>query len=275
MHTLESTEIEQHISIQKYDGKGWKSLYSTGDMATPIYPASISKIFVGAEVLRQIESGNISFKQIVTVKDNNVANFLESEFPYSTFPILKINDSVNVDHLLFLMLSRSDDTATNELIDLVTRESINTYTVKALGMHGTEITRKYCIRAKEDEKYKEAPIIMTVPRHVEIFFQKLHTNEIHSEFVSMKLKEYMAKETGKEHIAFLNVHYPCVYKGGYFSSIIWDKRKCVRRHYAITILVKGEAYSFIVFTLSKSYEDVTKIIEENLSKIFNQYLIGN
>lgn len=268
----ESTEIEQHISIQKYDGKSWKSLYSTGDIEAPIYPASVSKIFVGAEVLRQVEFGNISFEQMVTIKDNNVANFLPTEFPYSTFPILKTDDAVSVDRLLFLMLSRSDDTATNELIDLVTRESINTHTIKALGMEGSEITRKYCVRAKEDEKYRDAPIIMTVPRHVEIFFQKLHTNEIHSEFVSLKLKEYMAKETGKEHLTFLNVHYPCVYKGGYFSSTIWDKRKCVRRHYAMTVDVRGNIYSVIVFTISKSHEDVTQFIEKNVRDLFNKYI---
>lgn len=266
-------EIQQHVSIKKYEGNEWKSVFSTGDMETPIYPASVSKIFVGAEVLRQIETGNISLEQVITIKDNNVANFEESEFPYSTLPILKAGDSSSVDQLLFLMLSRSDDTATNELIDIVTRESINMKTIQSLGMHGSEVTRKYCVRAKEDEKYRQAPIIMTIPRHIEVFFQKLYTNEIHSKFVSEKLKQYMGKETGKEHLTFLDVHYPCVYKGGHFCSTIWDKRKCVWRHYALTVKVNESVYSVIVFTISKSHADVAKKIEEEVKTLFDRYVV--
>ncbi len=122
-------EIQQIISIQKYKNKIWKPVYSSGDLHTSIYPASISKIFVGAEVLRQVEIGNISITQSITIKDNNVVNFKESEFSYSIIPLLKTGDVKTVDELLFLMLNRSDDTATNELIDLVTRESININTI--------------------------------------------------------------------------------------------------------------------------------------------------
>ncbi len=139
-------------------------------------------------------------------------------------------------------------------------------------MKGSEITRKYCTREKEDDVYKSAPIIMTVPKHVELFFQKLHENKIHSEFVSKKLKEYMTKETGKEHLSFLNVLYPCVYKGGYFSSIIWDKRVCIRRHYAMIVDIESVFYSVIVFTISKSYEDVTKGIEKTIEDLFMKYV---
>ncbi len=269
----ETTEIKQIISIQKYEYSGWKSVYLSGDLNESIYPASVSKIFVGAEVLRQVEKGDIKIDDLVIIKENNLANFLESEFPYSFAPLLRVGDRKTLDELLFLMLNRSDDTATNELIDLVTREAININTVQFLGMTGSEITRKYCTREKEDEAYKQTSIIMTIPKHVELFFQMLHTDEIHSQFVSEKLKGYMAKETGKEQLSFLEGSYQCVYKGGYFSSIIWDKRKCVRRHYAMTVNVKGDTYSVIMFTISKSHEDVTKVIENNLQGLCVQFLL--
>jgi len=266
------TEIQKIISIQKYENQSWKPVYSLGYLNVPIYPASVSKIFVGVEVLRQVELNVINIADIVTIKDNNVANFLESEFPHSSIPLLNTGDKKTVNDLLFLMLNRSDDTATNELIDLVTRESININTIQFLGMSGSEIMRKYCTREKEDKSYKEAPIIMTVPRHVELFFQKLHTDEIHSRFVSQKLKMYMAKETGHDQLSFLGFSYPCVYKGGYFSSIIWDKRKCVHRHFVMTVDIRGNFYSIVIFTISKSYDDVTKEIEDILRELFIEYI---
>lgn len=268
----EAKEIKQIISIQKYEHGEWTSVYLSGDLNESIYPASVSKIFVGADVLRQVEKGNVKIDDIVIIKENNVANFLESEFPYSSAPLLRSGDRKTVDELLFLMLNRSDDTATNELIDLVTREAINVNTVQFLGMTGSEITRKYCTREKENDVYKSAPIIMTLPKHVELFFQKLHENKIHSEFVSKKLKEYMTKETGKEHLSFLEGSYQCIYKGGYFSSIIWDKRKCVHRHFAMNVNAKGNTYTVIMFTISKSNEDVMKVIEENLQKLFTEFI---
>ena len=82
----------------------------------------------------------------------------------------------------------------------------------------------------------------------------------------------MTKETGKEHLYFLDASYPCVYKGGYFSSIIWDKRVCVHRHYAVIVDVEGVFYSMMVFTISKSYEDVVREIEKTIEDLFMKYV---
>ena len=49
-----------------------------------IYPASIYKIFIGAEVLRRIEIGNFSLEQIVEIKSPNDVDKDARIFPGDT-----------------------------------------------------------------------------------------------------------------------------------------------------------------------------------------------
>jgi D-alanyl-D-alanine carboxypeptidase len=54
-------------------------------------------------------------------------------FPKSTHrdhrPLLRSGEKVSIDYLLSLMLTRSDNTASNMLMDLANRENINNYII--------------------------------------------------------------------------------------------------------------------------------------------------
>lgn len=266
------TDTLEIISIKKFSEKKWRSVYRSGDLNQLIYPASISKIFVGAEVLRQVELGFYNLTDKITMTSNNIVDFDPSEFIFDKRPLLKTGDIVTLELLLDLMLGRSDNTATNQLIDLVTRESINENTIFKLGMDNCKVTRKYCPRNLEDDKYKEAPILMCTPAEIDSFFQKLHEEKIHSKFVSQKLSNLMSHETGVGYLQSIQNKYPCVFKGGSLKSKMFDGRFCVWKHYAMTINKNGVFFSIVLFTITKSSANDTLAGEKKIGELFNIYV---
>lgn len=160
-----------------------------------IYPASVYKVFIGAEVLRQIHEKKLRLDEIIEIKSPNDVDKSYRLFPRLTTddgrPLLVAGDKVTIDYLLDLMFSRSDNTASNTLIDLVTRESMNDNIILPNNWQGSEITRKFLGRVKEDEKYRHLDITLTCARHLAELFYKIETNKLVNEWVSVKLKDYM------------------------------------------------------------------------------------
>ena len=160
-----------------------------------MYPASIYKVFIGAEVLRQIYEKKHSLDEIIEIKSPNDVDKNYRLFPKATRkdtrPLLVGGDKVTIDYLLDLMFSRSDNAASNTLIDLVTRESMNDNIIFPNNWQGSEITRKFLGRVEEDEKYRHSDITVTCARHLVELFYKIETNSLVNEWVSGKLKDYM------------------------------------------------------------------------------------
>ncbi len=158
-----------------------------------LYPASVYKIFVGAEVLRQIEIGDFSLDQIVEIKPPNDLDKDARIFPGDTRKILNVGERVSFDYLLDLMLTRSDNTASNVLIDLVGRENITKNIIHKHNWNGSEVTRKFLDRIKEDKPFRYSETTKTCARHVAEFFYLVEKDKLISSFVSQKLKEYMLR----------------------------------------------------------------------------------
>lgn len=163
-----------------------------------IYPASIYKVFVAAEILRQVDSGLRRLEDFIEVRDvNEVDKDNPRFFPKSTHrdsrPLLKTGEKVTLDYLLDLMLTRSDNTAANVLVDVADRENINKNIILPIGWTGSEVTRKFLDRLKEEEEYRVSKITVSNARHLAELFYKVEKNELVSPWVSGKLKEYMGR----------------------------------------------------------------------------------
>ncbi len=222
-----------------------------------IYPASTYKIFIGTEVLRQVEQGNLKLKDKIIIKSPNDIDNEARFYPTDEFPILKAGDLVDIDTLLNLMLSRSDNTASNTLIDLVSRESISENIVQKNGWIGSDVTRKFLNRLHENKKYRYADITRTCGKHLAEFIQKLHNDELVSSFVSQKLKEYMAIGMDKKMVEqfphrgpdkrLTNTLYE---KGGWIQAFSPRLPKLIRRKFYIRyqsqagmVKIKDKEYS--------------------------------
>src|SRR5699024_3156290 len=90
-----------------------------------IYPASVYKMYVAMEVLHQISKGAYGLYDEQTIsKAHNVVDSIK-EIKSDPRPLLQKGDVVTIDYLLDLMITRSDNTAANVLIDLAGRSKLN------------------------------------------------------------------------------------------------------------------------------------------------------
>lgn len=270
-----------------------------------IYPASVYKIFIGAEVLRQIEIGKFSLNQKIEIKSPNDVDKDARIFPGDNRNLLKSGDIVTIDYLLDLMLTRSDNTASNSLIDLVGRESITENIIHKYNWHGSEVTRKFLDRIKEDKLYRFSETTKTCARHVTEFFYLVEKGQLISSFVSVKLKEYMLRwnRGGREglHLSNFISYYR---KGGYLENNLYlpfyreyyKKAGFALDYAAIGIfrliknivtkgwafirwvndagVVKGEKSHYVVsvFTVNKRINPYKKFPMKDLSKLIYDFM---
>lgn len=187
-----------------------------------IYPASVYKVFIGAEVLRQMELGLLKIDQEITIQSPNDVDQDARIFPGDTRKLLYEGDTVTIDYLLDLMLTRSDNTASNCLIDLVTRESITENIIYHYGWHGSEVTRKFLDRNK-DEKYQFSQTTLSCARHLVEFMYRVEMGTLISQFVSDKLRTYMNR-WNRDGRGGLNLpEYKSYYrKGGSLETNLWS-----------------------------------------------------
>ncbi|MCA0174135.1 serine hydrolase [Bacillus sp. RAR_GA_16] len=106
----------------------------------PVSSASIIKIGILLEALRQIDNHQLAFDQVVQIDNVNdvggagVIHHLSRDYEWKLADLLK------------LMIISSDNTATNQLIDLVGENKIN-HTMKAAGAFHSKLMRKMMDRS--------------------------------------------------------------------------------------------------------------------------------
>ena len=91
------------------------------------------------------------------------------------------------------MITRSDNTAANCLIDIAGRKNIN-QTMHAYSWFGSEVTRKYLSRKFEDAGYDTIAGTMTNALHAADFMYKIYQNELVNPWVSQQLKVLLGRQ---------------------------------------------------------------------------------
>lgn len=249
-----------------------------------IYPASVYKVFIGAEVLRQVEEGKLQLDRQVIIKSPNDVDKDARIFPNDTRPLLKAGDEVTVDYLLDLMLTRSDSTASNVLIDLVSRESIIKNIIHRYRWQGSEVTRKFLTRIKENKKYQFSQITMSCARHIAEFFYLVETGQLISSFVSTKLKEYMSQKIFHRDIGLYIPKFDSFYqKGGWYQNNLWKHnwfyaiKNFLRKGWTIirwqsdagVVQARGKRYVIAVLTVYKANRKKLFPMKDLSKKILN------
>ena len=157
-----------------------------------IYPASVYKMYVAASILKQISERKFSlYDQYVVKSPNDVDRSKQIES--DPRPILKDGDTVTINYLLDLMITRSDNSAANCLIDKATRPEINKM-IDGFGWKGSEVTRKFLSRKFEDPGYDTVRGTETCALHAADFMYKIYKNELVNPWVSMQLKSLLGRQ---------------------------------------------------------------------------------
>jgi len=157
-----------------------------------IYPASVYKMYVAAEILNQISQGKYSLNQIYVVKSPNDVD-KSKEISSDPRPLLKNGDTVTVNYLLDLMITRSDNSAANCLIDIAKRENINNL-IHSYNWVGSEVTRKYLNRKYEDLGYEKIRGTETCALHASDFMYLIQSNKLVNPWVSMQMKVLLGRQ---------------------------------------------------------------------------------
>lgn len=183
---------KEQISLAVIDLTGKKPLFGGVNADNFIYPASVYKMYVAMEVLKQISDGEYSLFTPYVVKPPNDVDSLK-EIEYDPRPILKNGDTATINYLLDLMITRSDNTAANCLIDIARRSRINK-TMHQYNWHGSEVTRKFLRRAVEDPGYDTIRGTQTNALHAADFMYKISTEQLVNPWVSHQLKSFLARQ---------------------------------------------------------------------------------
>lgn len=164
-----------------------------------IYPASVYKMYVAMEILKQVSEGKYPLQRVYVVRSPNDVD-KSREVSSDPRPLLRHGDTVTINYLLDLMITRSDNSAANCLIDIAQRQNINA-TIAANGWAGSEVTRKFLPRKMEDPGYDSIRGTETNARHAAEFLYKVATNQLINPWVSMQLKALLGRQLDKSKIA--------------------------------------------------------------------------
>ena len=194
---------------------------------------------------------------------------------------------MTINYLLDLVFSRSDNTASNILMDIAKREDINNHIILPNGWNGSEVTRKFINRLKEEKEYRISKITVSNARHLAEFFYKVEREELVNQWVSEKSKEYMHNwnrggRTGLYIPKFLDYYR----KGGWlevngykinlWSAIknVWKKGHAINKwsNDAGVVTGKKSHYAIALLTLTQSPWPWTNFPLKSFSKQIHELM---
>jgi len=190
--------IEQ-ISLAVIDLSGDQPKLGGVNYDNFIYPASVYKMYVAAEILNQVSQGNHSLYEPYVAHEPNVVD-KRSEIKTDPRPLLRDGDTVNVNYLLDLMITRSDNSAANCLIDIAQRKNIDSL-LHSYGWYGSEVTRKFLKRKFEDPGYENIRGTETCALHAADFMYKIYSNNLVNSWVSLQMKTLLGRQLDKSKLA--------------------------------------------------------------------------
>ena len=183
---------KEQISFCVIDLTGKKPVIGGVNADNFIYPASVYKMYVATETLKQVSNGEYSLYQSYVVKSPNDVD-RSKEIDYDPRPLLKNNDTVTINYLLDLMITRSDNSAANCLIDVASRPRIN-QTMHQYNWYGSEVTRKFLRRTFEDPGYDTIRGTQTNALHAADFMYKIYSEQLVNPWVSRQMKSLLGRQ---------------------------------------------------------------------------------
>lgn len=212
---------KETISFAVIDLSGKQPVFGGVHYSNFIYPASVYKMYVAMEVLKQVHAGEHSLYSPYIVRSPNDVD-RSKEISYDPRPLLKNGDTVTIRYLLDLMITRSDNTAANCLIDIASRTRINK-TMREFKWQGSEVTRKFLRRAFEDPGYDTIKGTETSALHAADFLYRIETGQLVNPWVSKQMKNLLGAQLDTSKLsAGLPVEASFYHKTGWWSIYTHD-----------------------------------------------------
>ncbi|MCO5286693.1 MAG: class A beta-lactamase-related serine hydrolase [Chitinophagaceae bacterium] len=182
----------EQVSFAVIDLTHKKPLLGGVNMDNFIYPASVYKMYVAMEVLKQVSESKYSLYDAYVVHSPNDVDH-SSEIKWDPRPLLRGGDTVTLNYLIDLMITRSDNSAANCLIDIAGRKNINN-TMHQYGWYGSEVTRKFLSRKFEDPGYDTIKGTETSALHAALFMYGIYKENLVNFWVSKELYSFLSRQ---------------------------------------------------------------------------------
>lgn len=206
-NTLES--MEGDFSIILKDLKSGKVLFEK-DAERQVPSASTIKILIMVEAYRCFLAGKLDLNGKISINNAEKVEFsLISEMNTNQY---------TVKDLILIMITISDNTATNVLINLLGMENINNTGIE-FGLKGTILQRKMM----DFEAAKQGRQNLTIPRDLVMLVEKLYKKEILEPSICDDMLKIMSTTISRDFmIRDLPVDIRCAHKPGELDGINHD-----------------------------------------------------
>ncbi len=198
--SAQNTKLDQQVKAQIATFKGRVSLYAknldTGetyavDADERVRTASTIKIAVMIEAFARVTEGKAKWSdELVLTKEKKVSG---------SGIINELSDGLRITlrDAVTLMMTLSDNTATNLVLDVLTTDAVNAR-MESLGIKNIKINRKVMSggesMAGKDPENKKYGLGFATPREMVFVMEKLERGEIISPAVSKEMIDLMKKE---------------------------------------------------------------------------------
>ncbi len=213
--------------------------------------ASTIKVVVMLVVLEEVKNERLSLKENILVKKEQILSdteFFKEEKEYSLYQLIE------------KMITVSDNTATNVLIELITKEKINRYIKENLKLEKTVLNRKMLDFSSLEKGIDN----FTTPKEMYEIFRKIFSNEILNPKLIKITKEILLKQEDNNQLNKYFKRNACFYhKTGELDYL---------NHDVGVLKIKDELYYLAIFVANSENILGEKELAAEIGKEIYDYL---
>lgn len=212
------------------------------------WAASVIKIPIACEFYRQVEDGKLNEKDKTKITEDN---YVEGS---GITRLLDKEDTFTFRDLVVLMLTISDNTATNQLVDAVGWEAIEAY-MKKLGLSNTTFRHKMMIKAGRGPNFTTAKDTTTL-------LEKIYRSDIPG---SAKILEILKQQQDRRRIPlYLPNDVDIAHKPGSLEKAVHD----------VGIIYAKTPFIFAFFSDDQEDKNLTNEVLSTCAKLCYTYSVN-
>ena len=173
----------------------------------PMRPASMIKVFVLAKVMQDAKDGKLSLDELIPIAPNNIVGGAGS------IAGLGSGAKVPIRMAAEMMITESDNTATNILIDRVGMDNINQY-LKEKSYNDTILNHKMMLQMGQTN-YSSAT-------DLGLLFQRIYNHECVDDYYDQMMISYLLRQTDRECFPAALPYWNIAHKTGEVESLYDD-----------------------------------------------------